>query len=89
MAPGIVWRRHIDQLKTTAVEHTAEVTDTDTVEVSQPEEASIPPASIQLSAGTVPEISVAERPEMGPVPTPIDPNPPDANPVIPTVREQW
>ena len=31
VAPGIIWRRHIDQLKPTAVEHTVEVTDTDTV----------------------------------------------------------
>ena len=49
-APGIIWHRHINQLKPTAVEHAVEVTDTDTVEVSQPEAASTPPAPIQLSA---------------------------------------
>ena len=31
VVPGIISRRHIDQLKTTAVEDTVEVTDTDTV----------------------------------------------------------
>ena len=75
-------------MKPTAVE----VTDTDTVEVSQPEVASTPPAPIQLSAppnvvGTVPEISMADQPEMVPVPTPIAPDPPEATPVSPTVRE--
>ena len=65
VAPGFIWRRHIDQLKPTAVEHTVEVTDTDAVEVSRPEVASTPPAPIQLSAppnlaGTVPEIPVAD-----------------------------
>ena len=54
--------------------------------------ASIPPAPIQLSAppnvvGTVPEIPVADQPEMVPVPTPIAPDPPEATPVSPTVRE--
>ena len=62
VAPGIIWRRHIDQLKPTAVE----VTDTDTVEVSQPKVASTPPAPIQLSTpsnviGTVPEIPEADQ----------------------------
>ena len=50
VAPGIVWRRHIDQLKPTAIEHTVEVTDTDAAEVSQTQVASTPPAPIQLSA---------------------------------------
>ena len=45
VAPGIIWRRHIDQLKPTAVK----VTDTDTVEASQPQVACAPPAPIQLS----------------------------------------
>ena len=54
--------------------------------------ASIPPAPIQLSAppnvvGTVPEIPVADQPEMVPVPTPIALDPPEATPVSPTVRE--
>ena len=85
--------RHIDQLKPTAVEHTVEVTDTDTVEVSQHEVASTLPAPIQLSApsnvvGTVPEIPVADQPEMVPVPTPIAPDPPEATPVGSTVRER-
>ena len=71
VAPGIIWRRHIDQSKPTAVEHTVEVTDTDTVEVSQPEAASTPPAPIQLSAppnvvGTAPETPMADQPEMIP-----------------------
>ena len=93
VAPGIIWRRHIDQLKPTAVEHTVEVTDTDTVEVSQPEVASTPPAPIQLSAppnlaGTVPEIPVADQQEMVPLPTPIVSDPPEATPVSPTVRER-
>ena len=93
VAPGIIWRRHIDQLKPTAVEHTVEVTDTDTVEVSQPEVASTPPAPIQLSAppnlaGTVPEIPVANQPEMVPLPRPIVSDPPEATPVSPTVRER-
>ena len=93
VAPGIIWRRHIDQLKPTAVEHTVEVTDTDTVEVSQPEVASTPSAPIQLSAppnltGTVPEIPVADQPEMVPLPTLIVSDPPEATPVSPTVRER-
>ena len=69
VAPGIIWRRHIDQLKPTGVE----VTDTDTVEISQPKVASTPPAPIQLSTppnviGTVPEIPEADQPEMVPFP---------------------
>ena len=93
VAPGTIWRRPIDQLKPTAVDHTVEVTDTDTVEVSQPEVASTPPAPIQLSAppnvaGTVPAISVGDQPAMIPVPTPIASDPPEATPVSPTVRER-
>ena len=93
VAPGTIWRRPIDQLKPTAVDHTLEVTDTDTVEVSQPEVATTPPAPIQLSAppnvvGTVPEIPVVDQPEMIPVPTPIASDPPEATPVSPTVRER-
>ena len=48
VVPGINWHRHIDHSKPTAVE----VTDTDTVEVSQPKQASTPQAPIQLSAQT-------------------------------------
>ena len=93
VAPGIIWRRHIDRLKPTAVEHTVEVTNTDTVEVSQSEVGGTPPAPIQLSApptvvGTVPEIPMADEPEMVPVPTTIVPDPPEATPVSPTVRER-
>ena len=93
VAPGFIWRRHIDQLKPTAVEHTVEVTDTDAVEVSRPEVASTPPAPIQLSAppnlaGTVPEIPVADQPEMVPLPTPIVSDPPEATSVSPTVRKR-
>ena len=94
VAPGIIWRRPINQLKPTAVDHTVDtVTDTDTVEVSQPEVASTPPAPIQLSAppnvvGTVPEIPVADQPEMIPLPIPIASDPPEATPVSPRVRER-
>ena len=85
VAPGIIWRRHIDQLKPTAVE----VTDTDTVEVSQPKVASAP-APIQLSTppsvtGTVPEIPEADQPEMVSVPSL---KAPEATPVSSTVRER-
>ena len=91
-APGIIWHRHINQLKPTAVEHAVEVTDTDTVEVSQLEAASTPPAPIQLSAppnvvGTVPEIPMTDQPEIISVPTPIVPDPPEATPVSPMVHE--
>ena len=93
VAPGIIWRRHIDQLKPTEVEHTVEVTDTATVEVSQPDVASTPPPPIQLSAppnvvGTVPEIPVADQLEMIPLPIPIASDPPEATPVSPRVRER-
>ena len=92
MAPGIISHRHIDQFKPTAVEHPVEVTDTNTVEVSQPKAASRPPAPIQLSAppnvvGTVPEIPMADQPEMVPFPTPTVPDPPEATPVSPMVHE--
>ena len=94
VAPGIVWRRHIDQLKSTAIEHTVEVTDTNAAEVSQPQVASIPPAPIQLNAlpnvvGTVPEIPEAAQPGMVPVPAPTVPEASEATPVSPTVRERW
>ena len=85
VAPRVIWRRHMDQLKLTAVEHT--------VEVSQPEEASTQLALIQLSAlpnvvGTVPEILVGDQSEIVPVPTPKAPDPPEATPVSPTVCER-
>ena len=93
VAPGIVWRRHIDQLKSTAIEHTVEVTDTNAAEVSQPQVASIPPAPIQLNAppnvvGTVPEIPEADQPGMVPVPAPTVLEASEATPVSPTVRER-
>ena len=57
VAPGIIWRLHVDQLKPTTVE----VTDTDTVETSQPRVAYTQSAPIQLTTppnvtGTVPEL---------------------------------
>mgnify|MGYP000008268361 CR=1 FL=1 len=63
VAPGIIWHRHIDQFKPMAVK----VTDTDTVEASQPKVAFTPPAPIQLSTpsnvtGTDPEIPEADQP---------------------------
>ena len=86
MAPGIIWRQHIDQLKPTAVEP-------DTVEVSQPEVVSLPPVPIQQSArlvvvGIVPENPVADQPEMVSVPSPVATDPPEVTPVGPTVRER-
>ena len=92
VAPGIISHQHIDQLKLTAVEHAVEVTDTNTVEVSQPKAASRPPAPIQLSAPpnvvvTVPEIPMADQREMVPVSTPTVPDPPEATPVSPMVHE--
>ncbi|KAK2548033.1 hypothetical protein P5673_031861 [Acropora cervicornis] len=85
VATGIIWRRHIDQLKPTAVN----VTDTDTVEASQPKVACTPPASIQLSTppnvtGTDPEIPEADQPEVVSVSIPITP---EASPASSTVRE--
>ena len=86
VAPGIIWRRHIDQLKPTAAEP-------DTVEVRQPEVVSLPPAPIQQSAppdvvGTVPEDPVADQPEMVSVPSPVATDSPEVTPVSPTVRER-
>ena len=95
VVPGIIWRRHIDQLKLTVVEHTDELTDTDidpdTVGVSLTKVASTLQAPTKLSAphnvvGTVPEIRVADQEKTVPVPTPIAPDPPEATPVSPTVR---
>ena len=84
VAPGIIWRRHIDQLKPTGVEVT------DTVEVSQPKVASTPPAPIQLSTlpnviGTVTQIPKADQPDMVSVPIPVGP---EASLVSSTVRER-
>ena len=73
VAPGITWRRHIDQLQPTRVEP-------NTVEISLPEVVDVPPAQTQQSAqqsatecttrgDTVPENSVADQPEMVPVPS--------------------
>ena len=61
VAPGIIWRRHIDQLRSTAVEPTVVRGVTpDAVEVSEPEVVSIPPVANEQDAppnivGTVPE----------------------------------
>ena len=43
VAPGITWRRHIDQLRPTRVEP-------NTVEISLPEVVDVPPAQTQQSA---------------------------------------
>ncbi|XP_022806125.1 uncharacterized protein K02A2.6-like [Stylophora pistillata] len=92
VAPGMISRRHIDQLKPTAVEHTIKGSDAYcSVEVSRPEVTSAPPTPIPSSApypevGKVLEFSVADQPEMGPVPVPAVPNPPDA---IPMVQKRW
>ena len=68
VAPGITWRRHIDQLMSTAV-------GPDTVEVCKPEAVSLPSVPVQPSAprdvvGIIPEMSVADRPEKDPAPAP-------------------
>ena len=85
VAPRIIWRRHIEQLKPTAVE----VTDADTVEASQPKVACTPSAPIQLSTppnvtGTVPEIAKADEPEVVSVSIPIAP---ETSPASSTVRD--
>ena len=90
VAPGIIWRRHIDQLRPTAVEPEIEP---NLVEVSQPEVVSLPPAPIQQSApptavGTVPENPVADQPEMVSVPAPVATDPPEATPVSSTTCER-
>ena len=86
VAPGIIWRRHIDQLRPTAVEP-------DTVEVSEPEVISLPPVPTQQSAptnvvGTIPEIPMADQPQMVSVPTPAAVDPPEGIPVSSTGCER-
>ena len=94
VAPGIVWRRHIDQLRPTAVEPTdAQGVAPETVEASEAEVVSPPLVAIQQSAppnivGTVPEMPVADQPEMASVPAPGTTDPPDATPASPVVRER-
>ena len=93
MAPGIVWRRHIDQLRPTAVEPTdAQGVAPETTEPSEAEVVSPPPVAIQQSAppdiGTVPEMPVADQPEMVSVPAPATTDHPDATPASPAVRER-
>ena len=94
VAPGIVWRRHIDQLRPTAVEPTdVQGVWPDTVEASEAEVVSPPPVAIQQSAppnivGTVPEIPVADQPEMASVRAPATTDPPDATPASPVVRDR-
>ena len=79
VAPGIIWRRHIDQLQPTGVEPS-------TVEISQPEVVNVPPAQTQQSAPPdVVENSVADQTEMVPVPSPVVT--PEVTPVSPKVRE--
>ena len=86
VAPGIIWRRHIDQLRPTAVEP-------DTVEANEPEVISLPPVPIQQSAppnvvGTIPEMPMADQPQMVSVPAPAAADPPEGIPVSSTVRER-
>ena len=90
VAPGIIWRRHIGQLRPTAVEPEIEP---DLVEVSQPEVVSLQPAQIKQSAppnvvGTVPENPMADQPEMVSVPAPVATDPPEATPVSSTASER-
>ena len=80
VAPGIIWRRHIDQLKPTAVEP-------DTVEVSQPEMVSLP----QRQSNRVHHpmwLVQFQRIPMVSVPSPVATVPPEVTPVSPTVRER-
>ena len=68
VAPGIVWHRHIDQLRPTAVEPPdVQGVAPDTVEASEGEVGSPPPVAIQQSAppniGTLPEIPLRGRSE--------------------------
>ena len=94
VAPGIVWRRHIDQLKPTAVEPTdVQGVAPDTVEASEAEMVSPPTVAIQQSAPTnivrtVPELPVADQPEMASVRAPATTDPPDATQASPAVRER-
>ena len=94
VTPGIVWRRHIDQLRPTAVEPTdAQGVAPETVEASEAEVVSPPLVAIQQSAppdivGTVPDMPVADQPEMASIPTPATTDPPDATPASPAVRER-
>ena len=94
VAPGIVWRRHIDQLRPTAVEPTdAQGVAPETVEASEAEVVSPPLVAIQQSAppdivGTVPDMPVADQPEMASIPAPATTDPPDATPASPAVRER-
>ena len=94
VARGIIWCRHIDQLRPTAVEPTdVRGVVPDTVVVGEAEVVSLPPVATQQSAppnivGTVPEIPMADQPEMVSVPTSTTTNPPDETPASPAVCER-
>ena len=94
VAPGIVWRRHIDQLRPTGIEPTdAQGVAPETIEASEAEVVSPPLVAIQQSAppdivGTVPEMPVADQPEMASVPAPATADPPEATSASPAVCEQ-
>ena len=94
VAPGIIWRRHIDQLRPTAVEPTdVRGVAPHTVAVGEAEVVSLPPVATQQSAppnvvGTAPHIPVADQPGMLSVPAPTTTDSPDSTPASPAVCER-
>ena len=94
VTPGIIWRRHMDQLGPTAVEPTdVQGVEPDTVAVGEAEVVSLPPVATQKSAppnivGTVPQIPVVDQPEMVSVLVSTNTNPPDATPASPAACER-
>ena len=94
VTPGIIWRRHMDQLGPTAVEPTdVQGVEPDTVAVGEAEVVSLPPVATQKSAppnivGTVPQIPVVDQLEMVSVLVSTNTNPPDATPASPAACER-